>query len=282
MNDNLDNIEVLQPCPFSGGDAQIVHFGSEYIVECKFCEASTVSGGSREKSIKLWNTRSIKSGDAAKMLAALRSIVKTINETIPNTDDPMMLSGMAVHIREMAQKAIGESAGVCKPDSNNTVPPLQEGWKMYGKYLIQHADGTPLKGKKYFVLRLDSPVKEEAMRVNAAMAAYKGELNTNNAAALREAAEAFIKAVAEGKMGAVGNYPPSDLLECVDSIIKKTQDALADSPRMCDKITDRHQAIYKCKDYLKEHGVEDIYGGRYCDGIDAAINYLYLPENEVR
>ena len=71
--------------------------------------------------------------ETQKCLAALRSIVKTINETIPYTDDPMMLSGMAVHIREMEQKAIGESAGVCKSDSNKTVPPLSEGCKMYHK-----------------------------------------------------------------------------------------------------------------------------------------------------
>lgn len=47
--------------------------------------------------------------------------------------------------------------------------------KIFEKYKIAHADGTPLKGKKYFVLRLDSDNPEEAARVNAAMAAYRGE-----------------------------------------------------------------------------------------------------------
>lgn len=46
---------------------------------------------------------------------------------------------------------------------------------IYGKYRIEHADGTPLKGKKYFVLRLDSDNPVEAARVAAAMRAYKGE-----------------------------------------------------------------------------------------------------------
>ena len=47
--------------------------------------------------------------------------------------------------------------------------------KMYDKYRIAHTDGTPLKGKKYFVLRLDSDDPVEASRVAAAMRAYKGE-----------------------------------------------------------------------------------------------------------
>ena len=48
--------------------------------------------------------------------------------------------------------------------------------KMYDKYRIEHTDGTPLKGKKYFVLRLDSDNTVEAARVAAAMRAYKGDL----------------------------------------------------------------------------------------------------------
>ena len=48
--------------------------------------------------------------------------------------------------------------------------------KMYDKYRIEHTDGTPLKGKKYFVLRLDSDNPVEAARVAAAMRAYKGDL----------------------------------------------------------------------------------------------------------
>ena len=43
---------------------------------------------------------------------------------------------------------------------------------IYNKYRIEHADGTPLKGKRYFVLRLDSDDPIEAARVNAAMRAY--------------------------------------------------------------------------------------------------------------
>lgn len=55
------------------------------------------------------------------------------------------------------------------------IPPLPDNWKMFGKYKIEHVDGTPLKGKDYFVLRLDSDDPIEAARVKAAMAAYRGE-----------------------------------------------------------------------------------------------------------
>lgn len=48
--------------------------------------------------------------------------------------------------------------------------------KMYNKYKIEHTDGTPLKGKKYFVLRLDSDDQIEAARVARAMRAYEGKL----------------------------------------------------------------------------------------------------------
>ena len=45
--------------------------------------------------------------------------------------------------------------------------------EIYNKYKIEHWDGTPLKGKQYFVLRLDSDNPEEAARVAKAMRAYK-------------------------------------------------------------------------------------------------------------
>ena len=48
--------------------------------------------------------------------------------------------------------------------------------KIYNKYKIEHTDGTPLKGKKYFVLRLDSDDPIEAARVARAMRAYEGKL----------------------------------------------------------------------------------------------------------
>lgn len=46
-----------------------------------------------------------------------------------------------------------------------------EQFKFYNKYEIKHTDGTPLAGKSYFVLRLDSEGEEKAA-VDAAMKAY--------------------------------------------------------------------------------------------------------------
>lgn len=37
-------------------------------------------------------------------------------------------------------------------------------FKLHNKYQIRHTDGTPLKGRSYFVLRLDSDDAEESAR----------------------------------------------------------------------------------------------------------------------
>lgn len=63
--------------------------------------------------------------------------------------------------------------------------------KMYDKYRIEHADGTPLKGKKYFVLRLDSDDPVEAARVAAAMRAYKSELRNCDVGTAEEQLKRF-------------------------------------------------------------------------------------------
>ena len=47
-------------------------------------------------------------------------------------------------------------------------------FKVFGKYEIRHRDGSPLRGTKYFVLRLDSDLPEERASVSAAMNAYFG------------------------------------------------------------------------------------------------------------
>lgn len=45
--------------------------------------------------------------------------------------------------------------------------------EIFDKYRISHTDGTPLKGKRYFVFRLDSENPIEAAKVRAAMRAYE-------------------------------------------------------------------------------------------------------------
>ena len=63
--------------------------------------------------------------------------------------------------------------------------------KMYNKYKIEHTDGTPLKGKKYFVLRLDSDDPIEAARVARAMRAYEGKLRNCDVGTSEEQAKRF-------------------------------------------------------------------------------------------
>lgn len=62
-----------------------------------------------------------------------------------------------------------------KASESVSIPKLPKDWKLYAKYKIEHTDGTPVKGKQHFVLRLDSDDPVEAKRVAAAMAAYKGD-----------------------------------------------------------------------------------------------------------
>lgn len=64
-------------------------------------------------------------------------------------------------------------------------------YKMYNKYRIEHVDGTPLKGKEYFVLRLDSDNPAEAASVAAAMRAYKNEPRNCDVGTSDEQAERF-------------------------------------------------------------------------------------------
>ena len=63
--------------------------------------------------------------------------------------------------------------------------------KIYNKYKIEHTDGTPLKGKKYFVLRLDSDDPIEAARVARAMRAYEGKLRNCDVGTPEEQTERF-------------------------------------------------------------------------------------------
>ena len=83
--------------------------------------------------------------------------------------------------------ALAEEQGRKMTTAEKNAAKLPDGWKMYDKYQIRHTDGTPLKGKRYFVLRLDSDDPLEAARVAAAMSAYKGETPHGNLAKLREA-----------------------------------------------------------------------------------------------
>lgn len=59
------------------------------------------------------------------------------------------------------------------------------------KYRIEHVDGTPLKGKKYFVLRLDSDDPIETARVFKAMKAYEENVRNCDVGTVEEQVERF-------------------------------------------------------------------------------------------
>ena len=54
---------------------------------------------------------------------------------------------------------------------------------------------------------------------------------------------------------------------------------LASRPRRCDKIEDRHSAIYKCRDYLQKMKGRDLSEDED-NGMCDAINYLYYEGEE--
>ena len=129
-------------------------------------------------------------------------------------------------------------------DKPNTTT-LPDGWRLFDKYQIRHTDGTPLKGKRYFVLRLDSDDPAEAARVAAAMSAYKGETQ-GNAAKLREAVTLLMDALA-------------DMITCNGRREKNRaamdagRTALAAPARNCDKFTNPFDAWLEWQAYCAVH-----------------------------
>ena len=73
----------------------------------------------------------------------------------------------------VVQNQISNSAD--EPDSGCAGTVEKKDFVLFDKYRIEHTDGTPLEGKRYFVLRLDSEKPEEKARVSAAMSAYLGK-----------------------------------------------------------------------------------------------------------
>lgn len=111
--------------------------------------------------------------------------------------------------------------------------------KIYGKYRIEHTDGTPLKGKKYFVLRLDSDDPVEAAKVNAAMRAYNGEVQTSNinSAVMREAIDEVMELIDEWRSDdSMPHWQYSRLFDICDA-------ALAEPPRNCDRFATWEETI---------------------------------------
>ena len=125
---------------------------------------------------------------------------------------------------------------VRKPDDCEPVPPLPADWKLYGKYAIRHTDGTPLKGKTYFVLRLDSDDPVEARRVSAAMSAYKGDIY--NYASLHSAIYDAIMETKTLRSMLMSGASIDVVAVSLDALNKRLDLALYKHPRNCDWFKD--------------------------------------------
>lgn len=140
-------------------------------------------------------------------------------------------------------------------DKPNTTT-LPDGWRLFDKYQIRHTDGTPLKGKRYFVLRLDTDDPAEAARVAAAMSAYKGaapgktvELHT-----LIEDLLYMAKRYVKKTPATVTVISDSDTHETQKTIdyyetIKKAEAALLAPARNCERFNtwDEARTAYYCE-----------------------------------
>lgn len=155
-------------------------------------------------------------------------------------------------------------------DKPNTTT-LPDGWRLFDKYQIRHTDGTPLKGKRYFVLRLDTDDPAEAARVAAAMSAYKGETQ-GNAAKLREAASdlasifdcdiQFLERHAK-ELRDTGAYG-GGIIEHILHSIRLAKEALATPARECDKY----------ENHLEEDGLLAAFK-KHCDECDCPMGCIH-------
>ncbi|MBQ4385620.1 MAG: hypothetical protein II823_06870 [Kiritimatiellae bacterium] len=162
---------------------------------------------------------------------------------------------------------------------SSNVAQLPDGWEMYDKYQIRHTDGTPLKGKKYFVLRLDSDNPAEAARVAAAMRAYKGELSDGNGAKMREALIKFVRA-----------YEQTDEMANIEDTAGAydlARAALSAPPRNCDVGTAEEQTERMHENYCSHHECYVIptdaepYGcPLYEQGVDCRLKWAQMPYEE--
>lgn len=107
----------------------------------------------------------------------------------------------------------------------------------------------------------------------------------NDMNVLREALDAFINAVSDGKIGAVGNYPSKELVEYVDSIVKNAQNAISMPTRNCDVGTVEEQKN-RYKQFCEKHSGWDgraRFGCLNCPFIDVEdceFDWMQMPYEE--
>jgi hypothetical protein len=196
----------------------------------------------------------ITTGNYAKLRKMLAQMSQTATAAHTcRSDEEILRTAYLEDIDKLCKAALALFSN--SPENENTVADnvtarkLPDGWKMYDKYQIRHTDGTPLKGKQYFVLRLDSDDPLEAARVVAAMSAYKGEAHSGNEVKLREALK---KAMSFFDRGVICTSYANSAFE-MDELERWYDDiktALAAPSRQCDVGTPEEQ-LKRFKDFCR-------------------------------
>lgn len=129
-----------------------------------------------------------------KQIEAIEDTIGELNKTIEVMRNDCMLS--AIPLKNAVAKLRSVLAQLSEPE----VPEYKD-FKLFNKYKIEHADGTPVHGKAYFVLRLDSDKPEERARVSAAMNAYLGKSKDKSIGVLNRVHDWLGVVIRDGKCG---------------------------------------------------------------------------------
>lgn len=181
-----------------------------------------------------------------KQIEAIEDTIGELNKVVEVMRNDLRLS--AIHLTEVVAKLRSIQAQLSKPE----VPEYKD-FKLFNKYKIEHADGTPVHGKAYFVLRLDSDKPEERARVSAAMNAYLGKSKDKSIEVLNRVHDWLGVVIRDGKCGDFCSVclGASDLADDVWDVLhpeasnqkalsddQTGRDVVPDTPKVTDAIPD--------------------------------------------
>lgn len=190
----------------------------------------------------------------------LGEVIAQINGGIEDCGDNPDNFVLVKPLKAIAERLIAIHAGLLESESpidsasaTGTKNAEYKDFKLFNKYKIQHADGTPVKGKAYFVLRLDSDKPEERARVSAAMNAYLGKDGNKAIEVLNRVHDWLGVVIRDGKCGYLCSVclGASDLADDVWEVLhpeasnqkalpddQAGRDAVPDAPTVTDAIPD--------------------------------------------
>lgn len=181
-----------------------------------------------------------------KQIEAIEDAIGELSKTIEVMRNDFRLS--AIPLTNVVAKLRSIQAQLSKPE----VPEYKD-FKLFNKYKIEHADGTTVHGKAYFVLRLDSDKPEERARVSAAMNAYLGKSKDKSIEVLNRVHDWLGVVIRDGKCGDFCSVclGASDLADDVWEVLhpeasnqkalpddQTGRDAVPDAPTVTDAIPD--------------------------------------------